>query len=225
MDSNITAVLLAGGKGERLRPFDGPKCLLPVCGKPLMEYTLEHISKFVNRINIAVGYKSDLVGRYLVGKIIDDRLFGLWNWGISDEGENASMIHRLKAASHPGLNLVCYADEYAPVDIPQLLTFHKSKRLPITVSTVSLKLDVGVFHAGSFVEKPLLRQYKVNIGYMLMDQEVIDQIGNYDSLAPVLFEYYDKEEIALYKHLGDRWTINTLRDLEEVERAMSDHRS
>jgi mannose-1-phosphate guanylyltransferase len=36
----MKAFLLAAGKGTRLRPltFNTPKCLVPICGKPLVEY-------------------------------------------------------------------------------------------------------------------------------------------------------------------------------------------
>src|SRR5581483_4967745 len=38
----MRAVILAAGRGERLRPYtcDVPKCLLPIAGRPLLEWQL-----------------------------------------------------------------------------------------------------------------------------------------------------------------------------------------
>jgi len=41
-DHEVEVVLLAGGEGRRLG-FDGPKCLYPICGKPIIEHLLVKI--------------------------------------------------------------------------------------------------------------------------------------------------------------------------------------
>ena len=43
----MKALLLAAGLGTRLRPITNttPKCLVPISGKPLLEYWLEHLTK------------------------------------------------------------------------------------------------------------------------------------------------------------------------------------
>ena len=58
--SNIQqAVIFAGGKGERLRPFtnETPKPLISVNGKPLVGYLIERLKKFgVREVLILTGY-------------------------------------------------------------------------------------------------------------------------------------------------------------------------
>ena len=43
----MKAVILAGGEGVRLRPLTcrKPKPMLEILGKPVLEYTLEHLKK------------------------------------------------------------------------------------------------------------------------------------------------------------------------------------
>lgn len=55
----IDAVLMAGGKGERLRPLTEktPKPLLPVGGKAIIDHNIDRlISNGVNHINVTVNY-------------------------------------------------------------------------------------------------------------------------------------------------------------------------
>lgn len=55
----MDAVIVAAGEGKRLRPAteDMPKCLLPIDGKPLIEYSLRILERHdVKRIGLVVGY-------------------------------------------------------------------------------------------------------------------------------------------------------------------------
>ena len=61
------AIILCGGKGERLRPItnDVPKPLVEINDKPILHYLIEHLKKYnIRKINIASGYKSDVIERY-----------------------------------------------------------------------------------------------------------------------------------------------------------------
>ena len=65
----IKAMLLAAGKGTRLAPYtdDCPKPLLPVFGKPLIEYHLERLATAgIEQVVINVGYLGEKI-RQAVG--------------------------------------------------------------------------------------------------------------------------------------------------------------
>jgi UDP-N-acetylglucosamine diphosphorylase / glucose-1-phosphate thymidylyltransferase / UDP-N-acetylgalactosamine diphosphorylase / glucosamine-1-phosphate N-acetyltransferase / galactosamine-1-phosphate N-acetyltransferase len=68
----MQAVILAAGKGLRLRPFTEkhPKPLIPVANKPLLKYTLETLPDSITEIIIVIGY---------LGKQIQDYLGDEWN--------------------------------------------------------------------------------------------------------------------------------------------------
>jgi bifunctional UDP-N-acetylglucosamine pyrophosphorylase/glucosamine-1-phosphate N-acetyltransferase len=63
----MQAVILAAGKGLRLRPFteNHPKPLIPIAGKPLIEYTLESLPDNTTEIIIVVGYLGDQIISHL----------------------------------------------------------------------------------------------------------------------------------------------------------------
>ena len=58
------AIILCGGKGERLRPItnDIPKPLVKIYDKPILYYVISHLMQYgINRIHIASGYKSEII--------------------------------------------------------------------------------------------------------------------------------------------------------------------
>ena len=67
MTSNV-AIVLAAGKGTRMKS-ELPKVLIPVCGRPMIDYLLDTLSATgIQRIVVVVGYRSDLVRAHLASR-------------------------------------------------------------------------------------------------------------------------------------------------------------
>lgn len=67
-DDELMGVILAAGKGTRMRPFSEhwPKPILPVLGKPLMAYQLEMLAALgVRRVVVVIGHLGHEVVRAL----------------------------------------------------------------------------------------------------------------------------------------------------------------
>ena len=67
----MKAIILAGGRGERLRPITDkiPKPLIPINKMPLIERTIKYLKKYgINEIIISSGYKSKLIEKFLMEK-------------------------------------------------------------------------------------------------------------------------------------------------------------
>ena len=64
----MRAIILAGGLGTRLRPLTEktPKPLLPIKGKPIIEHAIDNFKHHgIIDIIISIGYKADLIKKYL----------------------------------------------------------------------------------------------------------------------------------------------------------------
>ncbi len=63
----MQAVILAAGKGLRLRPFTEhhPKPLIPIADKALIEYTIESLPDSINEIIIVIGYLGEQIKAHL----------------------------------------------------------------------------------------------------------------------------------------------------------------
>lgn len=76
MTDELMGVILAAGKGTRMRPFSEhwPKPVLPVLGKPLMAYQLEMMQRLgIRRVVVVIGH----LGHEVVGALGDGSRFGV----------------------------------------------------------------------------------------------------------------------------------------------------
>ncbi len=63
----MAAIVLAGGLGTRIRELSGtvPKALLPIAGRPFLEYLVRYLRQAgVRRIVLAVGFRADAVAAH-----------------------------------------------------------------------------------------------------------------------------------------------------------------
>jgi len=91
--NNLLGVILAGGKGSRMYPFSDhfPKCLLPICNKPLIEYHIEMMKGIgIEEIIVVIGhYGFDVVRVIGTG----ERYGVIINY--VDQGETLGIAHAL----------------------------------------------------------------------------------------------------------------------------------
>ena len=106
METKLKVVVLAAGKGTRLRDeaSDEPKVMRQVCGKPMLWYVLDSLS-FVEAkdIVIVVGYKKE------------DILASFGGYSFAEQKEQLGTGHAVMAAQaelrdHNGAVLVCCGD-------------------------------------------------------------------------------------------------------------------
>ena len=221
MKQPLTAVILCGGKGERLWPLTEttPKPLVHLNGRPILSYVLDHLAHFhVRKIVVAAGFQA--------GKLVDflDANSGQFDVSIVDSGD-VDIIDRLKAcAPHlPGDFLVLYGDTLADVSVDDLITFHRSHDAKATITVWPLKSQFGLVELDAadtvttFREKPTLDQW-INIGNFYFDHQVLDWMDEFTSYADFLSTLAADGKLKAFRHRGMHITINTLRELEEAER-------
>lgn len=81
----MKAMILAAGKGTRVRPltYELPKPMIPILGKPVMAYLIEHLAKHqINEVMVNVSYLHEKIQNYFG----DGHRFGI-EIGYSFEGD------------------------------------------------------------------------------------------------------------------------------------------
>jgi mannose-1-phosphate guanylyltransferase len=129
------ALLLAAGIGSRLRPLTEktPKCLLPVCGRPILGWWLDRLERHgVEEVVVNTHYLSGQVAGYLAGRAGKLRIH------VSEEPELLGSAGTLAAnwdlLASDGPFLVCNADTLTDVDLSRLLQTHVAGRKPLTLT-------------------------------------------------------------------------------------------
>lgn len=220
MKNKATALVLCGGKGERLRPLteSTPKPLVHLKGRPILSYLLDHIKKFnITDVVIAAGFQAEKIYEFFEHNHRD------LNVTIVNSGD-VDIIERIRNCS-PHIKsdfILFYGDTLADVNLSQLQEFHKGQLSKATITLWPLKSQFGLAeldekgYVTKFREKPTLDQW-INIGNFYYEHEVLSWMNQFSSYADFL-EYLGKEHKLLgFKHQGVHITVNTLRELEEAE--------
>jgi dTDP-glucose pyrophosphorylase len=118
------AVVMAGGRGERLRPLTDtvPKPMIQVAGRPILERIIHHLVGFgIRRIFLAVNYKAAVIE----GHFGDGNLFGCAIEYLR-EGESLGTGGALSLLPAEPVDpvLVLNGDLLTQFDLGSLLTFH-----------------------------------------------------------------------------------------------------
>lgn len=187
-------VIMAGGKGTRLRPFteNCPKPLLPVAGKPMLERILE-------RSKLA-GFHRFVISIHYLGEMIEEYFGDGRKWGvdISYLREDAplgtagalSLLHPTPSAPF----IVTNGDVLTDIHYGELLDFHLRHEAAATMAVrlhewqhpYGVVQTEGINIVG-FEEKPIVRTY-INAGvYALNPQALACLMGGHCDM-PVLFE-------------------------------------
>lgn len=178
----MRAVILAGGKGTRLKPYTTvlPKPLLPVGDQPIVEILLGQLKRAgVKHATMAVGHKADLFPTVLGN---GDR----WKIKLDYVKERKPLGTAAPLRNVKGLNktfLVLNGDVLTDLDFKALIRFHRKQKALATIATYRRKVNVdfGVLETGrgslieAYTEKPTL-SYRVSMGIYLFEPEVLRHI-------------------------------------------------
>jgi glucose-1-phosphate cytidylyltransferase len=222
---DVTAVLLCGGKGERLRPFTEhlPKPLVPLQGKPLLQHLLRYLFlQGVRRFVLCTGYKAESLSRFVRE---EQPLSPECSVVCVDSGEAASMTDRVLDARTqvPGRALVCYGDTLANVDLGSLARHHTRSGALATMTVYPLRSPYGIVslegdsdRVVELREKPVL-PYWINIGFILCEPAALDTMRRGTDLVSFLSALTEHGAVRAHKHQGKHLTVNTEKERSEAE--------
>lgn len=176
------AVILAGGKGTRLRPYTVvlPKPLMPIGEYPILEVIVRQLRKAgFEHITLAVNHQADLFRAFFGngekwGLTID---YSLEQMALSTMGP-LKLIQDL-----PEHFLVMNGDILSDVDYGQFLDAHAAEDRLFTISAAKReqKIDYGVLRASAdnrltgFEEKPCF-PFMVSMGIYAVSRRVLETI-------------------------------------------------
>jgi D-glycero-alpha-D-manno-heptose 1-phosphate guanylyltransferase len=181
----ITAIILAGGKGTRLRKAipDLPKPLAPIGNRTFLELLLDYwINQGINNFILSVGYKSDLIINYLGNKYKNASI----EYSIEKEtlGTGGGLYLAAKNLVNPFL--VINGDTFTEVNLKELFEYHVDKNSEWSISLYRIKKNDrynGIYLTSKGVisnfnyDKSITNQL-INAGVYIMNPSIINLISS-----------------------------------------------
>jgi NDP-sugar pyrophosphorylase family protein len=175
------AVILAGGKGSRLRPYTVvlPKPLMPIGDYPILEVILRQLAaQGFDRVTLAVNHQAEIVRAFCGDGS---------KWGISIdysfETKPLSTIAPLRLIGDlPENFLLMNGDVLTDLPMGKLYEEHVTQKRKFTIAASERThiVDYGVLHVAEnrltgFEEKPKI-QYLVSMGIYMVNRSVLDRV-------------------------------------------------
>jgi len=223
--NKIKGMILAAGQGTRVRPLtqDLPKPMIPILGKPVMEYLVEHLARFgVDEIMVNVAYKHWKIENYFGngstwGVKIGYSYEGVYEYGEITPKSLGSAGGMRKIQDFGGFfdttTIVLCGDALIDLDIAAAVKEHKAKKAMASVITLEVpRAEVGNYGvvetdaAGrvlAFQEKPqpdAARSNFASTGIYIFEPEVIDLIppGQVFDIGSQLFPMLAEKGMPFY---------------------------
>jgi len=227
------ALILAGGKGTRLRPltYKTPKGLIEVQGKTLTEWLFELFKKYgIRDVILSTGYLADKIRDYFT----DGSKFGM-NIEYVEEDPSKPLGTggplRLAQDMLTDSFIVSNGDELKCINIPRMYRLHKRKKALVTIALTSVNdpSQYGVARLdGSriieFVEKPKKSEAPsnlINSGFYIIEPEVIEMIpkGKFCMLEKEIFPKLAREgRLRGFPFSGQWFDTGSMERLERARK-------
>lgn len=211
----MKAIILAGGEGTRLRPLTCsiPKPMMPILGKPIIQYTIELLKdNGIKDIGITLQYLADEIINYFG----NGSKFGVdITYFIEDKplGTAGSLINAKKFID--GTFLVISGDSLTDMNLLKALEYHRERRGigTLILKEVNVPLEYGVVITDKnqkitqFLEKPSWEEVfsnKVNTGIYILEKEVFNYYNKNEKFdfAKDLFPVLLKDNKELYGYIS-----------------------
>lgn len=227
-------VILAGGKGNRMGSLTSsiPKPMVPLAGKPILEYQLELAKKYdLNDVMISTGYRGDIIREYFNNGE---------QWGLNIQ-YIADPFPLGTAGAVKGIErdltedfILFYGDTMMDLDLKSLVSFHHAKNGIATLvvhpndhpyDSDLLNIDehnrVTAFYSKPHNQENYHRNL-VNAALYVLTPEIFEYIekDNFSDFGKDIFPRLISLNKSLYaynttEYIKDIGTVERLKEVEE----------
>jgi len=212
----LKAIILAGGRGKRLRPITDyvPKPLIPIKNIPIIEWQIKYLKKFgISEVIICSGYKTEMIENYLKNKKLGIKItFSIENKPLGTGGAIKKAGKKIRDKSF----LVINGDTITNIDLKKVMKKENS------IASIKLRTKFGILQTEQnkiikFDEKKEIMDLWMNAGIYHLKKETIKELPNVGDIEKTLFpDYAKKEKLTIVKFIKSKWySIDSFKDMEE----------
>ncbi|MFH1257072.1 MAG: nucleotidyltransferase family protein [Candidatus Diapherotrites archaeon] len=226
------AFILAGGKGERLRPLTNeiPKPLIEVKGKPILQYSVELLREAgVKEIVLGVGYKAEKI-KVFFG---NGEKFGVKVFYSEEKealGTGGALKHAEKFFANEKKFIMLNGDNLADYDFKKMIEEHEANNAAATIALVKVDdpSSYGVAELQEkkivrFVEKPKREEAPsnyANAGAYVLNKEIFKLLPHGFSLIEknAFPQLAGEGKLFAFFHEGQWFPTDDKKRLEDAEK-------
>ena len=212
----MKAIILAGGRGKRLRPITDyvPKPLIPIKNIPIIEWQIKYLKKFgISEIIVCSGYKTKMIENYLNNKKLGIKItFSVEDKPLGTGGAIKKAGKKIKDRSF----LVINGDTITNIDLKKLIKKNNA------IAAIQLRTKFGILQTDKnkiikFDEKKEIENLWMNAGIYHLNKETLKELPTVGDIEKTLFpDYAKKEKLTTIKFTNSKWySIDSFKDMEE----------
>jgi NDP-sugar pyrophosphorylase family protein len=230
----MKAVILAGGKGRRLKPYTTsfPKPLMPIGDKPILEILVRQLAASGQKdIILAVGHLAELIMSFLG----DGRQYGVQitysreDTPLGTIGPLSLIKDKLKETF-----LVINGDTLTDLNYTKLLQNHKNSNCIATIALTKREMEID-FGVPTLTEKSMIEKYEekpkityhVGTGICVFEPEIFEYIESRERIdLPDLLKRIlaAGKKVNGYVHEGYWFDIGRPADYEAACKFIETHK-
>ena len=229
----LRAILMAGGKGERLRPMTltVPKPLLEIDGKAIIDYNIEALARCgINDITVCAGYMAESIQRHFTKPVAGVQV------KCVAEDQSLGTIGAASLISHPsnGCTLVMNSDLLTTISFEDMYIKHRDTKADITVGVIPYQVSVPYAilttdgdNVVSIKEKPAYSHY-ANAGIYIFSNEILNSLNHserIDATDVIERAIEDGLQVGYYVINGTWIDIGSPVDFRQAQELMRHHRN
>ena len=212
----MKVIILAGGKGKRLRPITDyvPKPLIPIKNISIIEWQIKYLKKFgISEIIVCSGYKTKMIENYLNNKKLGIKItFSVEDKPLGTGGAIKKAGKKIKDRSF----LVINGDIITNIDLKKLIKKNNA------IAAIQLRTKFGILQTDKdkimkFDEKKEIENLWMNAGIYHLNKETLKELPIVGDIEKTLFpDYVKKEKLSTIKFTNSKWySIDSFKDIEE----------
>ncbi len=219
------AIVLAGGKGERLRPFteDRPKAMVEIMGVPILSYQIQWLqAQGITELLIASGYRHEVIESYFgdgerlgvrITHVVEREPLGRGG------GLRAALAH---VPPSEDVVIATNGDVITNFSLAPLLQAHRKSRAVATVVLTPFVSPYGIVEVGDddrvtqFREKPEL-PYWINAGVYALSPAIHGLLPERGDHETTTFPELARDgRLGAYRSRAYWRGVDTIKDVNEV---------
>ena len=246
--NNMKVVFLAGGFGTRIseESYLKPKPMIEIGDYPILVHIMRiYATQGFNNFIVCAGYKQQVIKEYFAHFIMytNDVTFDFtnneriirntpkfdWKVNVVNTGHSTQTGGRiLKAKEYIGNErfMLTYGDAVGDIDVNAALECHIKSGKLATITVYNFGQSKGVVdvaedgHVNAFREKSDLDGDLINIGFMILEPQVIDMIEGKESILEkdVLQKLAEMGQLNAYVHHGFWQCMDTVKEKQLLEK-------